>query len=88
MQEEQCVSLGLGTGLGSALFVDDVVVPMELAFRADFHQLPNKQTQWKAFLGKSALNANSSLAETIRVIREFVMPVVEGMSKGDLDKKP
>jgi len=36
-----------------------------LAFSADFHQLPNKQTQWKAFLRKSALNANSSLEETL-----------------------
>jgi len=60
---------------------------LPLAFSRDFHQLPNKQTQWKAFLRKSGLNADSSLEETIRIIREFVMPVVEGISKGDLEKK-
>jgi hypothetical protein len=60
---------------------------LPLAFTADFHQLPNKQTQWKAFLRKSGLNANSSLEEAIRIIREFVMPVVEGISKGDREKK-
>ncbi|MBV9483460.1 MAG: nucleotidyl transferase AbiEii/AbiGii toxin family protein [Acidobacteria bacterium] len=47
---------------------------MPLAFTADFHQLPSKQTQWKAFLRKSGLKADSSLEETIEVIREFVMP--------------
>lgn len=57
------------------------------AFTADFYQFPDKHTQWKAFLRKSGLNASSSLKETIRVIREFVMPVVEGMSKGDRETK-
>ena len=57
------------------------------AFTADFYQSPSKQTQWKAFLRKSGLNASSSLEETIRVIREFVMPVVEGISKGVREKK-
>ncbi len=60
---------------------------LPLAFTADFHQLPTKQAQWKAFLGKSGLNANSSLEEMIRLILEFVMPVVEGISKGDREKK-
>ena len=60
---------------------------LPLAFSADFHQSPNKQTQWKAFLRKSGLNADSSLEETIRVIREFVMRVVEGISEGDREKK-
>jgi hypothetical protein len=58
-----------------------------LAFGADFHHSPSKQTQWKAFLRKSGLNADSSLEETIRIIREFVMPVVEGIAKGDREKK-
>jgi predicted nucleotidyltransferase component of viral defense system len=61
--------------------------PLPLAFTADFYQLPSKQTQWKAFLKKSGLNARASLEETIRVILEFVMPVVEGVSKGDREKK-
>jgi len=60
---------------------------LPLAFSADFHQSPNKQTQWKAFLRKSGLNADSSLEETIRVIREFVMRVVEGILEGDRGKK-
>lgn len=60
---------------------------LPLAFTADFHQLPTKQAQWKAFLGKSGLNANSSLEEMIRLILEFVMPVVEGISKREGEKK-
>jgi hypothetical protein len=54
-----------------------------LALRPDFYDLPTKQTQWRAFLRKSGLKADSSLAETIRVIRDFVMPVVEGIVKQD-----
>lgn len=60
---------------------------LPLAFSADFWQSPNKQTQWKAFLRKSGLNANSSLEETIRILREFMMPVVDGISKGGTRKK-
>jgi hypothetical protein len=58
-----------------------------LAFTADFYQSTDKQTQWKAFLRKSGLKANSSLEETIQVIREFLMPVVEAVSKGDRKKR-
>jgi predicted nucleotidyltransferase component of viral defense system len=58
-----------------------------LAFSADFSQSPNKETQWKAFLRKSDLNANAELERTIRLILEFVMPVVEGISKGSTQKK-
>ena len=60
---------------------------LPLALSTDFHGLDNKQTQWTAFLRKSGLNANSSLEETIRVIREFVMPIVGEISKGDRGKK-
>jgi len=60
---------------------------LPLAFGADFHQSPNKQTQWKAFLKKSGLATKPSLEQTIRIIREFVMPIVEGISKGDREKK-
>ena len=62
-------------------------ISLPLALQTDFYRLPSKQTQWKAFLRKSGLNAKSSLEETIGVIREFVMPVVEGISKGDREKK-
>jgi hypothetical protein len=60
---------------------------LPLAFGADFHQSPNKQAQWKAFLKKSGLTTNSSLEETIRIIREFVMPVVEGIAEENREKK-
>jgi len=52
-----------------------------LALRAEFYELSTKQTQWRAFLRKSGLNADSSLKEIIEVIREFVMPVVDGVLK-------
>jgi hypothetical protein len=54
-----------------------------LALQADFYELPAKQTQWRAFLLKSGLKADSSLKEIIEVIREFVLPVVDGVLKGD-----
>ena len=54
-----------------------------LALRAEFYELPTKQTQWGAFLRKTVLKADSSLQEIIKVIREFVMPVVDGVLKGD-----
>ena len=60
---------------------------LPLAFSADFWRSPDKQTQWKAFLRKSGLNANSSLEETIRIVREFLMPVVERIVEGDPEKK-
>ena len=40
-------------------------ISLPLALQMDFYQLPSKQTQWKAFLRKSGLNAESSLEETI-----------------------
>jgi hypothetical protein len=60
---------------------------LPLAFSAEFHQSPNKQTQWKAFLKKSGLNAHSSLEEAIRIVLEFVMPVVEGIADGNREEK-
>jgi len=47
--------------------------------RADFYDLPAKQTQWQAFLRKSGLRGNSSLHKIILIIQGFVMPVVEGI---------
>ena len=58
-----------------------------LALQADFYELPSKQTQWRAFLRKSGLKADSSLKEIIEVVREFVMPVVDGILKGNSEKK-
>jgi len=57
--------------------------PSPLALRAAFYELQTKQTQWGAFLRKSGLKADSSLKEIIEVIREFVLPVVDGVLKGD-----
>jgi hypothetical protein len=54
-----------------------------LALRAEFYELPTKQTQWRAFLRKSGLKADSSLIEIIEVIREFVMPLVDAILKGN-----
>ena len=62
-------------------------ISLPLALQTDFYKLPSKQTQWKAFLRKSGLNAESALEETIRVIREFVMPVLEAISEGNRKKK-
>jgi hypothetical protein len=58
-----------------------------LALQADFYELPSKQTQWRAFLRKSGLKADSSLKEIIEVVREFVMPVVDGILKGNSERK-
>jgi predicted nucleotidyltransferase component of viral defense system len=54
-----------------------------LALRAAFSELQTKRTQWGAFLRKSGLKADSSLKEIIAVIREFVLPVVDGVLKGN-----
>jgi len=62
-------------------------ISLPLALQPNFYRVPTRQTQWKAFLRKSGLNAAASLEETIRVIKEFVMPVLEGISKGDREKK-
>ena len=53
-----------------------------LALQADFYELTSKQTQWRAFLRKSGLKADSSLKQIIEVVRQFVMPVVDGILKG------
>ena len=52
-----------------------------LAFTSDFYELPAKQTQWKAFLRKSGLKADSSLREIIEIVEAFVMPIVNDIRK-------
>jgi len=54
-----------------------------LALRTEFYELPTKQPQWRAFLQKNKLKADSSLKEIIEVIREFLMPVVDGVLTGN-----
>jgi hypothetical protein len=61
-------------------------VSVPLALRADFFDLPNKQTQWRAFLRKSGLKADSFLKEIVRMIEPFVMPILEGIAKKDTDE--
>jgi predicted nucleotidyltransferase component of viral defense system len=58
-----------------------------LALRAEFYELSTKQTQWRAFLRKSGLKADPSLKEIVEVIREFVMPVVDSVLKGNDENK-
>jgi hypothetical protein len=88
-QRFQFESATLAAAIQATFATRQTVLPtsLPLALQTDFYQLPSKQMQWKAFLRKSGLNAESSLEETIRVIREFVMPIVEGVSKGDREKK-
>ena len=88
-QRFQFESATLAAAIQATFATRKTVLPISLplALQVDFYKLPSKQMQWKAFLRKSGLNAESSLEETIRVIREFVMPVMEGISKGDREKK-
>ena len=81
----QFESATLAAAIQATFATRKTVLPilLPLALQMDFYKLPSKQTQWTAFLRKSGLKADSSLEETIQVIREFVMPVVEGISKGD-----
>jgi len=46
-----------------------------VAFTNRFHELPDKQTQWKAFLRKSSLQA-PSFEQTIQRISDFLLPVL------------
>jgi hypothetical protein len=88
-QRFQFESATLAAAVQATFATRETVLPatLPLAFQTDFYELPSKQTQWRAFLRKSGLNAESSLEETIRVIREFVIPVVEGIVKKNSKKK-
>ena len=88
-QRFQFESAVLAAAMQATFATRETVLPtsLPLALQTDFYKLPSKQTQWKAFLKKSGLNADSSLEETIRVIREFVTPVVKGILKGEREKK-
>ena len=60
---------------------------LPLGLQKDFYELPTKQTQWRAFLQKSGLNAETSLQNVIQVVAEFVMPVVDKILKEDRRKE-
>jgi hypothetical protein len=51
-----------------------------LALTAEFGEAPGKQTQWRAFLKKSGLNASESLNNVVEELDQFVMPIVEGIT--------
>ena len=57
--------LGLGTGLGSALVVEGVVVPMELA------HLPYKKGTYEYYLGKRALDDVVLGGGQVKVLKEL-----------------
>ncbi len=50
-----------------------------LGFTPEFSASPAKQTQWRAFLRKSGLEADASLQDVVNALNEFLMPVVEGI---------
>jgi len=88
-QRFQFETATLAAAIQATFATRKTVLPISLpvALQVDFYKLPGKQTQWKAFLTKSGLKADCSLEETIKVIREFVMPVVEGISKVDRGRR-
>jgi hypothetical protein len=88
-QRFQFESATLAAAIQATFATRETVLPIlwPLALQTDFYKIPSKQTQWKAFLRKSGLNAGSSLEATTRVICEFLMPVVEGISKGDRERR-
>ncbi len=61
--------LGLGTGLGSAMIVDDILVPMELA-----HLRYAKGKTYEEFVGKSAMERYGK-----KKWRKYVNEVVNGL---------
>ena len=48
-------------------------------FTAEFFESSAKQTQWRAFLRKSGLEADAHFEEVVKAVREFILPVVEGV---------
>jgi hypothetical protein len=50
-----------------------------LALTPEFSASPAKQTQWRAFLRKSGLEADASLQDVAKALDEFLMPVVAGI---------
>jgi predicted nucleotidyltransferase component of viral defense system len=50
-----------------------------LAFTPEFSASPAKQTQWRAFLRKSGLEADASLEDVTNALEKFLMPVVEAI---------
>jgi hypothetical protein len=68
-------------GLAATFARRKTVLPASrpLAFTPEFSASPSKQTQWRAFLRKSGLEADASLEDVTSVLEEFLMPEVEAI---------
>lgn len=71
----------LADALAATFARRETVLPASrpLAFTPEFSATPAKQTQWRAFLRKSGLEADASLQDVVNALEEFLMPVVEGV---------
>jgi hypothetical protein len=71
----------LGEALSATFARRKTVLPASrpLAFTPQFSASPAKQTQWRAFLRKSGLEADASLQDVANALHEFLMPVMEGI---------
>ena len=61
-------------------------VPIEAPFAltSEFYEDEQKNAQWKAFLNKSRLDADSKpLSEIAAALRRFLMPVSAAVAKGE-----
>ena len=83
--------LGFGTGLGTALIVDGMLVPMELA------HLPYKQATFEDYVGEAALERDGykhwkkSVYDTIEHLTRALLPeyiVLGGGNARELDELP
>ena len=53
---------------------------LPIALTAQFHNLPERRTQWQAFLRKGRIEgAPERLADVTHVIARFLMPVIEAL---------
>jgi hypothetical protein len=71
----------LADALAATFARRETVLPASrpVAFRPEFSAIPAKQTQWRAFLRKSGLEADASLQDVVKALDEFLMPVVDGI---------
>jgi hypothetical protein len=74
----------LATAIGKTFARRDTQIePATVAFSEAFAQDATRQAQWKAFVGKAALdNAPRELAEVIGGIRDFLQPVSKALAAG------
>jgi hypothetical protein len=73
--------LPLADALAATFARRETVLPPSrpLPFTSEFSASPAKQTRWRAFLRKSGLEADASLQDVVKVLDEFLMPVVDGI---------